>query len=70
MDAMQKNINKHTYKKSTLNKKFGFLRSKYNDSGTQHFLPLQVHTVTSYLTTYNILCFKTWFFSCTNLHSI
>jgi len=62
MDATQKNIKKHTYKKCTLNKKFGFLRSKYNDSGTQHFPALQVHTVTSFLTTYNILCFKTQFF--------
>lgn len=70
MDTTLKNIKKHTYKKPTLNKKFGFLRSKYIDSGTQHFPVLQVHTVNSYLTTCNTLCFKTQFFSCTNLHSI
>lgn len=55
MDATQKNIKKHTYKKHTLNMKFGFLKFKYNDSGTQHFPALQVHTVSSYLTTLNIL---------------
>lgn len=54
MDATQKNIKKFTYTKGPLNKKFGFLKSKYNDSGTQQFPALQVHNVTSFLTTWNI----------------
>jgi len=37
MDATQKNIKMYTYKNGTMNKKFGFLKSKYNDSRTQNF---------------------------------
>jgi hypothetical protein len=54
MDATQ-NIKKHTYKKGPLNKKFGFLKSKYNASVIQHFPSLPVYTVTSFLTTGNTL---------------